>query len=47
MGLGSTFQRVLARVSDADLFARLIVSTNTGFHFAVPEQLRASDLDFL
>jgi hypothetical protein len=37
MGLGSTFQRVLARVSDADLFARLTVSTNTDFHFVVPE----------
>jgi mannose-1-phosphate guanylyltransferase/mannose-6-phosphate isomerase len=36
----STFQQVIARVSDAELFSRLIVITNAEFRFVVAEQLR-------
>src|ERR1700760_3976098 len=36
----STFQQVLERVSDPELFARPIVITNTEFRFVVAEQLR-------
>src|SRR2546428_4473010 len=40
IGEGSTFQQVMARVSDSTLFARPIVVTNTDFRFVVAEQLR-------
>ena len=40
VGQGSTFQQVLARVSDPELFARPIVITNADFRFVVAEQLR-------
>ena len=40
VGQGSTFQQVLARISDPDLFARPIVITNADFRFVVAEQLR-------
>ena len=39
VGAGSTFQQVLARVNDAELFARPIVITNTAYRFMVLEQL--------
>jgi Nucleotidyl transferase len=39
VGEGSTFHQVLARISDAELFARPIVITNTDFRFVVAEQL--------
>jgi mannose-1-phosphate guanylyltransferase/mannose-6-phosphate isomerase len=40
VGPVSTFQQVLARISDPDLFARPIVITNADFRFVVAEQLR-------
>ncbi len=40
VGHGSTFQQVLARISDSELFARPIVITNAEFRFVVAEQLR-------
>jgi mannose-6-phosphate isomerase-like protein (cupin superfamily) len=40
IGPESTFQQVLARVSDPDLFARPIVITSADFRFVVAEQLR-------
>jgi mannose-1-phosphate guanylyltransferase / mannose-6-phosphate isomerase len=40
IGQGSTFQQVLARISDPALFARPIVITNADFRFVVAEQLR-------
>ena len=40
VGQGSTFQQVLARISDSELFARPIVITNAEFRFVVAEQLR-------
>src|SRR5262249_41398883 len=40
VGEGSTFQQVIARVSDPELFARPIIITNTDFRFVVAEQLR-------
>ena len=40
VGEGSTFQQVLGRISDPDLFGRPIVITNTDFRFVVAEQLR-------
>ena len=40
VGQESTFQQVLARVSDPELFARPIVITNADFRFVVAEQLR-------
>src|SRR5207249_10017205 len=42
---GSTFQQVLARVNDADLFTRPIIITNTDFRFVVAEQLREAGID--
>jgi mannose-1-phosphate guanylyltransferase / mannose-6-phosphate isomerase len=42
VGPQTTFQQVLARVSDRDLFGRPIVITHTDFRFIVAEQLRAS-----
>src|SRR6266436_5894774 len=40
IGEGTTFQQVMARVSDPELFARPIVVTNENFRFVVAEQLR-------
>jgi mannose-1-phosphate guanylyltransferase/mannose-6-phosphate isomerase len=40
VGPGSTFQQVLARISDPDVFARPIVITSADFRFVVAEQLR-------
>jgi mannose-1-phosphate guanylyltransferase/mannose-6-phosphate isomerase len=40
VGQESTFQQVLARVSDPELFARPIVLTKADFRFVVAEQLR-------
>jgi mannose-1-phosphate guanylyltransferase/mannose-6-phosphate isomerase len=40
VGPGSTFQQVLTRISDPELFARPIVITNSEFRFVVAEQLR-------
>jgi mannose-1-phosphate guanylyltransferase / mannose-6-phosphate isomerase len=45
VGSGSTFQQVLARVNDADLFARPIIITNADFRFVVAEQLREAGID--
>jgi mannose-1-phosphate guanylyltransferase / mannose-6-phosphate isomerase len=40
IGEGSTFQQVMARISNPELFARPIVITNAEFRFVVAEQLR-------
>jgi len=40
IGQASTFQQVLARITDPELFARPIVITNADFRFVVAEQLR-------
>jgi mannose-1-phosphate guanylyltransferase/mannose-6-phosphate isomerase len=40
VGVGSTFQQVIERVADPELFARPIVITNADFRFVVAEQLR-------
>ncbi len=42
VGTGSTFQQVLHRISDATLFERPIVITNSDFRFVVAEQVRES-----
>src|SRR5437763_413846 len=44
IGQSTTFQQVLARISDAELFARPIVITSAEFRFVVAEQLRESGL---
>ena len=45
VGPDSTFQQVLARIDDADLFDRPIVITNTDFRFIVAEQLRERSIE--
>jgi mannose-1-phosphate guanylyltransferase/mannose-6-phosphate isomerase len=45
VGQGSTFQQVLARISDPALFARPIVITNADFRFVVAEQLRERGIE--
>ncbi len=40
VGQASTFQQVLARITDPELFARPIVITKADFRFVVAEQLR-------
>src|SRR5262245_18416029 len=40
VGEASTFQQVLGRISDPELFARPLVLTHTDFRFVVAEQLR-------
>src|SRR6266566_5885014 len=45
VGSTSTFQQVLARVNDAQLFARPIVITNADFRFVVAEQLREAGVE--
>jgi mannose-1-phosphate guanylyltransferase / mannose-6-phosphate isomerase len=45
VGQESTFQQVLARISDPALFARPIVITNADFRFVVAEQLRERGIE--
>jgi mannose-1-phosphate guanylyltransferase/mannose-6-phosphate isomerase len=45
VGQGSTFQQVLARISDPGLFARPIVITQADFRFVVAEQLRERSIE--
>jgi mannose-1-phosphate guanylyltransferase / mannose-6-phosphate isomerase len=45
VGRDSTFQQVLERIADPELFGRPIVITNTDFRFVVAEQLRESDVE--
>ena len=45
VGPNSTFQQVLARIGDAELFDRPIVITNTDFRFVVAEQLRECGIE--
>src|SRR5437016_21211 len=40
IGQGSTFQQVLRRVSDPELFGRPIIISHSDFRFVVAEQLR-------
>src|SRR4249919_2694450 len=40
IGQGSTFQQVITRISNPELFARPIIITNAEFRFVVAEQLR-------
>ena len=45
VGDQSTFQQVVSRVNDAEMFGRPIVITNSDFRFIVAEQLRESGLE--
>jgi mannose-1-phosphate guanylyltransferase/mannose-6-phosphate isomerase len=45
VGQETTFQQVLARISDRDLFARPIIITSTDFRFVVAEQLRERNVE--
>jgi mannose-1-phosphate guanylyltransferase / mannose-6-phosphate isomerase len=45
VGQESTFQQVLARITDAELFARPIVITKDDFRFVVAEQLRECGIE--
>jgi mannose-1-phosphate guanylyltransferase / mannose-6-phosphate isomerase len=45
VGQDSTFQQVLERIADPELFGRPIVITNTDFRFVVAEQLRERDVE--
>jgi mannose-1-phosphate guanylyltransferase/mannose-6-phosphate isomerase len=45
VGKDSTFQQVLGRIADPELFGRPIVITNTDFRFVVAEQLRESEVE--
>jgi mannose-1-phosphate guanylyltransferase/mannose-6-phosphate isomerase len=45
VGSTSTFQQVLGRVNDPDLFGRPIVITNADFRFVVAEQLREAGIE--
>ena len=45
VGPDSTFQQVLARIADPDLFDKPIVITNTDFRFVVAEQLRERGIE--
>jgi mannose-1-phosphate guanylyltransferase/mannose-6-phosphate isomerase len=45
VGQDSTFQQVLARISDSDLFSRPIVITSSDFRFVVAEQLLQSGVE--
>src|SRR5712671_2586379 len=45
IGTESTFQQVLARISDPELFARPIVITKSDFRFVVAEQLRERGIE--
>jgi mannose-1-phosphate guanylyltransferase / mannose-6-phosphate isomerase len=45
VGNQSTFQQVVGRVTDADIFGRPIVITSSDFRFIVAEQLRESGVE--
>src|SRR4029450_15627 len=45
VGKDSTFQQVLERIADPELFGRPIVIPNPDFGFGVAEQLRESDVE--
>jgi mannose-1-phosphate guanylyltransferase/mannose-6-phosphate isomerase len=45
VGEETTFQQVLARISDRDLFARPIIITSADFRFVVAEQLRERNVE--
>src|SRR5512133_2801284 len=45
IGQASTFQQVLARITEPELFARPIVITNADFRFVVAEQLRECGIE--
>jgi mannose-1-phosphate guanylyltransferase/mannose-6-phosphate isomerase len=45
VGPDSTFQQVLARINDKELFDRPIVITNSDFRFVVAEQLRERGIE--
>jgi len=45
IGPQTTFQQVLARISDTELFARPIIITHADFRFVVAEQLRDSGVE--
>src|SRR5262245_42551040 len=45
VGPETTFQQVLARISDPALFARPIVITSADFRFVVAEQLRERGIE--
>ncbi len=45
IGQDTTFQQVLARISDPQLFARPIIITNADFRFVVAEQLRERNVE--
>ena len=45
VGQESTFQQVLARITDPELFARPIVITKADFRFVVAEQLRERGIE--
>src|SRR5258707_2624496 len=45
IGQETTFQQVLARISDRDLFARPIIITSADFRFVVAEQLRERNVE--
>jgi len=45
VGQGTTFQQVLERISDPELFARAIVLTSSDFRFVVAEQLRERGIE--
>ena len=45
VGQETTFQQVLARISDRDLFARPIIITSADFRFVVAEQLRERNVE--
>ena len=45
VGQASTFQQVLARITDPELFARPIVITKADFRFVVAEQLRECGIE--
>ena len=44
IGPDSTFQQVMARISDPELFARPIIITGSDFRFVVAQQLRECDI---
>ena len=45
VGRDSTFQQVLARIADPELFDKPVVITNTDFRFVVAEQLREHGIE--
>jgi mannose-1-phosphate guanylyltransferase/mannose-6-phosphate isomerase len=45
VGAGSTFQQVLKRLNDPELFARPIIITNSDFRFVVAEQVRECGIE--